>query len=251
MKRVACVLGVLAACALMANAENIAFWNFHDTFNTGGSGDAWKINPFGTVGAETEYASDFGNGVGELSVWGAADGSEGNLVGTNGGPVGTTGQFGSFTGTSLNDVSGSADTSSFSPIGGSSTVTANNGHYFLIELDNAIENAVLSYATRGTSTGFATHTLYYSTDDGATWTLRESHAANKTSTWAVHTVAFGDVFKFTSGHEKNMIKFVVDGATNVSGNNRFDNILVTGTIVPEPTSLLLAGLGAVALLRRR
>jgi hypothetical protein len=59
------------------------------------------------------------------------------------------------------------------------------------------------------------------------------------------------VFAGTSGHENNLIRVTVTGATSTNGNSRFDNMLITGTIVPEPASLLLIGLGAVALLRRR
>ena len=208
MKRMVCVLGVLVAMATMASAANIAFWNFHDTTNLGGTSDPWRINPWGTVGAETEYASDFGTGTGELSAWGAADVSEGNLVGTNGGPIPTTGQFGSFTGTTLNDVSGSSDNSSFSPIG-----VGNNGKFFLIELDDAIQGCVLSYATRGTATGYTTHQIDYSTNNGVTWTPMATIPGRNVTTFSVQTVNFSDVFIGTSGHENNLIRITVSGAT--------------------------------------
>ncbi len=39
--------------------------------------------------------------------------------------------------------------------------------------------------------------------------------------------------------------------TNGNGDFRIDDILVTGTIIPEPSTTLLGALGALALLRRR
>jgi len=246
MNRIAtavCMVGLLAASA---NATNIAFWHFDDQTNLGTS--LYRINPLGTTDAKTEYSKDIGTGAAEISVWGDADVSEGNLVGTNGVASGSTdNNFGSFQGNTLNDIRDPQNA------GGSLSIigTSNNSHYFLIELDDVIQNCVLSYATRGTATGYDTHTLDYSTDNGATWHARESHAANKTATWAVHTVAFGDVFNQTSGHESNLIRMTVSGATGTSGNNRFDNILVTGTIVPEPAALALLAFGGLFLRRRR
>jgi hypothetical protein len=49
-----------------------------------------------------------------------------------------------------------------------------------------------------------------------------------------------------------VFRITLNGATNVSGNNRFDNILVQGIQVPEPASLsLLSILGLAAVARRR
>lgn len=244
MKRIlaAALVGVLA---VSASAANIAFWDFNNSTNvTGVSTDLWQINPFGTVAAPADYANDLGDGSAAISVWGG--GLAGNLVGNNGDlpTPNANHNFGSFTGNTLNDIK---DT----PVSGSAlaiTGSDNNDHYFLIKLNDQIEGAVLSYATRGTSTGFGTHALDYTTDGGATWTALESHAAQKTSTWVLHTVNVGDVFAATTA---NAIRLTVTGATSTNGNNRFDNILVTGTIVPEPTTLALLGFGSLLLARRR
>ena len=113
-----------------------------------------------------------------------------------------------------------------------------------------MSNISLSYATRGTGTGYNTHTIDYSTDAGQTWTNLGSHAAQQTSTFVVHTSSFFDVFTGTSGPEQNLIRIMVSGASSTNGNNRFDNILVTGDVVPEPATVCLLALGGVFLRRR-
>ena len=51
-----------------------------------------------------------------------------------------------------------------------------------------------------------------------------------------------------------MFRITYNGATSGTGNNRWDNFYVEGTIVPEPVSavlLSLAAIGLVAIARRR
>ncbi|HSW47437.1 MAG TPA: PEP-CTERM sorting domain-containing protein [Phycisphaerae bacterium] len=250
MKRTILALAVVALTAGMANAANIAFWHFDDTTNLGGTSGLWRINPLGTTTAMTDYASDLGTGVAKLSTWGGTQ-KDGILVGTNG----TSGSsaadnFGSFTGSTLNDIRPTPFAGgSFSPVG-----TGNNSKYFLLVLNDALENVVLSYATRGTSTGFGTHAYEYSTNGGSTWTSAGSQAANKTTTWSTLSLNLGNVFNATRGAEMNLIKITVSGATSATGNNRFENMLITGEIVPEivpePATLGLLALGGLFLRRR-
>ncbi len=239
MRKLVCILGVWMACAAAVNADYVAFWNFNDTTNVGTN--LWRINPLGTVGNEAEYTRDIGLGGARISVWGSGGG---NLAGTNGGTESQN--FGSYTGTTLNDISGTPTA------GGSLSIlgTDNNDRSFVIKLDDPIDNCVLTYATRGTSTGFGIHQFAYSTDGGLTWQEYGTLDANKTSSWLVFTKDFGSVFAATSGPNTNLIRITVSGAASHNGNNRFDNILVSGTIVPEPAGLLLLALGA-GLLRRR
>ena len=221
---VICTAAVLAIAA-SANADVIAYWHFNDVTAIGGTNDLLRINPLGTADAQAEYARDFGIGVAEITVWGTADPSEGNLTGTNGGTPNNN--FGSFAGSSLNALNGAGGGGSLTIVG----ATGNNGHYFLIELDDAIGTCVLTYATRGTSTGFSTHTIDYSTDNGATWMNAAVITGRTSTTWSVQTIDFMDLFAGTYGHESNLIRITVSGASGDGGNNRFDNIQINGALL--------------------
>lgn len=236
---------VLLTAGVSANAATIAYWHFNDTTPLGGS--LWRIVPLGILENRLDYARDLGDGTAEISVWGD-DPSDGNLSGTNGSADSTnpSNNFGSYTGTTLNAQGDAVAGGSLAILG-----TANNERYFVIQLDDAITGATLSYATRGTSTGANTHTLHYSTDGGQTWTFLESHEAEQTYNWVIHTVALGEIFANSSGPEKNLLRMTLTGATSGNGNNRFDNILITGEIVPEPVTLALLALGLPLICRRR
>ena len=59
-----------------------------------------------------------------------------------------------------------------------------------------------------------------------------------------------DAGALLDGASNAIIRFTIDGASSTSGNNRFDNIALNGTMIPEPASLALLVLGGL-LLRRR
>lgn len=239
-------IALVAGCTAAANADLLAFWHFNNATNVGTN--LWQINPFGTTAAPTDYPSDGGTLPGaELSAWGTGT-PKGNLSGSNGGSA--SNNWGGYAGTTMNwpaEVSGSAAGDSLAILGPN-----NNNKSWLIELDtSALDNVVLTYATEGTGTGANTHKWEYSTDYGATWTVMSSHAAQQTTTWVVHTVSFDGVFASTAGLDRNLIRCTVSGATGTNGNNRFDNVVVRGDIVPEPATLVLLALGGLALIRRK
>lgn len=114
------------------------------------------------------------------------------------------------------------------------------------------QDLVLTFATRGTATGFATHAWSWSADN-VTYATLTSIPANKTSTWLLETVDFSAV----AGIENistAYLRLTVAGNTTVAGNNRFENIQINAAVVPEPGSLaLLGGFGllAASFIRRR
>jgi len=100
-----------------------------------------------------------------------------------------------------------------------------NGNHFQFSIDaRGFQNLTLSYATRGTSSGFQTQTWFVS-ENGAEW-VQVSEFSGITSEYELRTIDLSDY-----GFIENLgIRCVVDGASSNTGNNRFDNIRVTGEI---------------------
>ena len=70
-----------------------------------------------------------------------------------------------------------------------------------------------------------------------------------TSGWEVRTV---DLSKYAGLEDGGAsLRFVVDGATSGSGSIRFDNVVVSGSMVPAPGAAVLARAGFGLATRRR
>ena len=162
-------------------------------------------------------------------------------------PQGTQPERTAFTGTATQNAFPGSDTTTTAPTQ-MALALANlsaNGKSMIISLDmTGYQDLVLSLATRGTSTGFNTHDWAWSTD-GVNYTSLISNAANQTSTWSTETVDFTGTG--LDNAPTAYISLTVNGATGTTGNNRFDNILLNVSAIPEPTSLsLLGGFGLLA-----
>ncbi len=128
-------------------------------------------------------------------------------------------------GNSLNAVGDDVAGSAFTPVG-----TDNNGESFEFELDIVgMRDLVMTYATRGTETGYTNHEWSWSTD-GVNYTLLENVPANTTATWSLETVDFSDVTEL-EGATTVYIRNTLSGATGGQGNNRFDNFRFNATRV--------------------
>ncbi|MEN0110754.1 MAG: PEP-CTERM sorting domain-containing protein [Planctomycetota bacterium] len=227
-----CASLVLSAGA--ASADTVAYWAFNDQALPGGG--------FGWETSDLPQAADIG--AGSLSV-------------DLGDPTDVGGVFEylqSFSGTSINDLSGTTGGSiaiQNAPNGG------NNGSSILLDVDLSLFSDIsISWAQRGTGTGFTSRELSYSTDGGATFT--SFGFDGNLGSFGYDPISF-DLSSVTAlnGAADAVLAITVDGGslTSTSGNNRFDNILVSGTLIPEPGSAMLvlmglAGAGAVSMRSR-
>jgi hypothetical protein len=117
------------------------------------------------------------------------------------------------------------------PGGGSLSIeagpnTINNGASIQILVSTQGRTGLtISWAQRGTATGFTSRVLSYSLD-GQTFTPLHTCTGALGSDWNLRSY---DLSEHTQLNDKEKVWFriTVDGATRASGNNRFDNILIT------------------------
>jgi hypothetical protein len=121
---------------------------------------------------------------------------------------------------------------------------ANNGNSLILNAaTTGFKNIILSYATRYTATGFKTQTIDYSIDgiNFINKTLIDL-ANDNVNTFVLKTIDFsGDAGVANNPNFK--IKITVAGASNASGNNRFDNIRLSGAALAKSISIA-SGLNA-------
>lgn len=134
------------------------------------------------------------------------------------------------------DAAGYTSTSgsSFSPLS-----NANNGKSIILTVPTSgYQNIILTYATRGTSTGFTTHTIDYSTD-GTSFTNFTNITGRTSTTFSLQTVDFTSITA-ANNNPNFKIRITLSGATNASGNNRFDNFRVVGNLATSNNVSLTA-----------
>jgi hypothetical protein len=195
MKKCVLCLALLWALAPAAEADTIALWNFNDAVAS-------------STGGALEFLVDRGAGV----------------------------MFSSFPAASVGNIGGTlVNSQEGDPAGQALRLTGNgnNGLDLVWQAGTAgYESIVVSFASQRSGTGFSRNRFYYSADSGGTWT------------------SFGDVFDPPSAYgllsfdlsavallndnPNAAFRIVFDGASSGSGNNRLDNLLVSGSLIPEP-----------------
>ena len=131
----------------------------------------------------------------------------------------------SFNGSTLNAQPGDGAGGSLSIQGGEGEI--NNGEHFDLHIPTAgYTQIAVTYAMRRTSTGFDRRIVSYSVDGGSEFQHLLTIDSNQADWW-LEEIDLGGVV----GAEDNqnlVLRIALDGATSMNGNNRFDNITVTG-----------------------
>ncbi|NBB93346.1 MAG: DUF11 domain-containing protein, partial [Gammaproteobacteria bacterium] len=206
----AMIATLLLGLAISASAqpETIAYWAQNDNDLPGGG--------FGFTTSSFPQAADEGAGQLGLANFDEAADAEGVYDCIQ-----------SFSGTSDNALPGYASGGSLSPQGCSDQ--SNNGMHVELAVDTTgYEDLVVSWAQRGTGSGFDSRVVSYSTDGGSSFTAFATDSGTLGSSWAVVSYDFSAIGALEN-NDQVVFRITLDGATGASGNNRFDNILVEGT----------------------
>ncbi len=129
-----------------------------------------------------------------------------------------------FAGSTLNAVGSDASGNAFCPVD-----MANNAKSFILSVSTeGYVDIIVSYATRGTASGFSTHTIDYSTD-GTNFTNFTTITGRNVTSFSVQTVDLSAIAE-VENNPNFKLRVTLSGATTTTGNNRFDNIKVTGVL---------------------
>jgi len=206
------VLALILSTAAWAQPQTLAYWAQNDNALEGG-GNGFTPDSFpqpADVGEGFIVLADFNESLTAASVYSFIQ---------------------SFAGTTANALPGFPSGGSLSPQG--ATGNSNNGMSIEILVDTTgFENIQISWAQRGTSTGFNQRRFSWSAD-GETFTEFDVDNGTLGSAW--QTISH-DLSAIEDLADNPLVAFriTLDGASSTSGNNRFDNILVEGTGIGEP-----------------
>ncbi|MDR2914862.1 MAG: hypothetical protein LBV74_08545, partial [Tannerella sp.] len=136
-----------------------------------------------------------------------------------------------FTGSTLNDPR----TTTYASMALTIADSAINGSSIVLKFSTTgYQNIVLSFATRGTATGFDSHVWAYSTDGANFTTIDGNNTASRSNSFALATVDLS-AFSVINDQSTVYLRLTVDGANSVNGNNRLDNIQINGTPAGDDT----------------
>lgn len=220
---------LLFTCGLFAQETLITAWTFDDLPKTEADTQTpLVISSNADVGAEPESGTIY------------ADGTNGSSAFSN---IVSAIEITSFGGNVLNDPRPS-------PVSGNALALANssaNGKSIVFKFSSAgYANLVMTFILRKTQTGFNTHTWAYSTDGVNFTTYTTDNTANTTvGTFELCTVDFSSATAINDQTDV-YIRLTLNGASNATGNNRFDNFQITGTPSgPDEYAPRLTGFGMV------
>jgi len=216
----------LAGMTGMAGADTVANWGFNNQGLDGGG--------FGFQVSDFPQNADVGSGMFTVGNFNDSD---------TGGVYDWVQSFAGTTTLSIDGVSGG----SFAFQGAANEDVTNNGAQATFAFDGTNWDALsIDFARRGTSTGFNLLTIEIF-DGGSSLGIVDTIAGAQSSTWTSNSYDLSAL----DGILDASVVFTFDGATSNTGNNRLDNVTISGTAVPAPGAFALLGLGGLVGARRR
>lgn len=203
MKRPLLSLLTVLMTASGALADTVAYWNFNSLSIATASAP-------GAGGVPTSITANQGTGTVSLTGW--------------------TGLVDDFAGSTINAIAPDAS-------GASLSLVSNAGNNSFIELQLNLADfgdPIITFATRGTSSGFNSGVWSYSVAGGAFTTISGVNTATTSTTFALATVDLSAI-NAVDGQANVRLRYTLSGATNTSGNNRIDNIQVNATMTSDST----------------
>jgi len=229
MKIMITIAAMMAASGVAVAQDSLAYWAQNNNVQTDGD--------FGFELGDFPQAADFGLQAGS-AVLALSDNLAADVDGSN-----EYNTIQSFAGTTINAQFGEGSGGSFAIQGGSDQV--NNGEFFELRFDSSLyQDIALSFAARATSTGF--NDIDIQAFDGETL-LGDIALDQSWSDFALQAYSTS----LLDGVTDARIRFTFDGSTSASGNNRYDNFLIEGTLIPAPGAAALFGLAGLTAARRR
>jgi len=223
------VLMLMAALTPTAKADLIVYFNFEDSFS-GGLPDFMS---------DVTGAPDFNPGGGVVLTTITTDYTTGEVLANH-------------PGTSLNRSAGDIDVPPLSP--GLDVVLVNpannNNRHFDFSVPSSqglFQDMTLSFAVKSRTGGFDNVTVQFSINGGGTFTTFGTAALPTDGTKQV--VSF-DVPTAANNAPNLAFRFFFTGGTGTSTHTQytaFDNLQLTGTIVPEPPTVAAGLLGVLGL----
>jgi len=220
---------LVAALAPAAKADLIAYFNFEDSFNHGPPDFTSDV-----VGAP-----DFNPGGGVVLTTITTDYNSGEAMANH-------------PGIGLNRSAGDIDVPPLTPNLDVELVNPanNNNRHFdfnVFSSQGFYQDMTLSFAVKSQTGGFTNVTVQYSINGGSTWTTFGTATIPTDSTPHVNS------FSVPAGanNAPNLaFRFFFTGGTGTSTHTQytaFDNLQLTGTIVPEPPTVAAGLLGVLGL----